>query len=214
MVPRTNIVAIDDKTSIADILNTFINTPFSKLIVYKDSIDHIIGVVTVKDLFQNPKNLQSILHPVLIVPYSRKAYDMMLDFQKSNNLLAVVLDEYGGTAGMVTLEDVLEEILGEIYDEHDSNLDGISRHQRSKNSYIINGNVELDALKQRIPQLQIDTIDENIYTIAGYLLLKLGRIPQTHEIINMNNWQATILKASLQKVERIELIISPKIDRG
>ena len=210
MIPRTNIVAINNKTSISEILKIFIKIPFSKLIVYKNSIDEILGIISVKDLFQKPKDLNTILRPVLIVPYSRKAYDVMLDFQKSNYLAGIVLDEYGGTAGMVTLEDVLEEILGEIYDEHDLNIAGIK--QRSQNSYLVNGDVELDILQQKIPQLQIDTTDESIYTIAGYILLKLVHVPQINETISTNNWQATILKSAPQKIEQIELIITPNIE--
>ncbi len=120
MIPRTDIVAVEKGTSIDETLKLFITSGFSKLLVYQESIDDIIGVIFAYDLFSQPENLIEIMRPVKLVPATQRSKDLLSEFRKSNISVAVVIDEYGGTAGMVTIEDLLEEVVGDIQDEYDT----------------------------------------------------------------------------------------------
>lgn len=120
MIPRIEIEAVDKSTPIEDVLNTMIESGHSKLPVYRDSIDDVIGVVFAHDFFKNPKSLHEIIRPIKLVPSSKKSKDLMQEFRQSNLSVAIVLDEYGGTAGMITIEDLLEEVVGDIQDEYDT----------------------------------------------------------------------------------------------
>ena len=137
MVPRTDIIAMDVLSTIDDVKEKFINTKLSKLLIYKGTIDRVIGYVHSSDLFKNPKNVKSVLLPISFVPESMLAMDMLNQFIENNKGVALVVDEFGGTSGMITIEDVTEEIVGEIVDEHD--IEELTHEKLSENSYRLLG---------------------------------------------------------------------------
>ncbi|MDX1438842.1 MAG: hemolysin family protein, partial [Rubricoccaceae bacterium] len=146
MVPRTEIQAIEESADLEDVRKRFVETGFSRLPVFRENIDHIIGVVLAHDLFHEPESLASIVRPVQVFPESKPARDLLFSFLRGGTTLAVVIDEYGGTAGIVTMEDLLEELFGDIRDEHDA--DDAPMRQINESTYLVSGRVELEDLEE------------------------------------------------------------------
>jgi CBS domain containing-hemolysin-like protein len=205
MIPRTEIVAIEKNTSIDETLKVFISSGFSKLPVYQETIDDIIGVIFAYDLFNNPKNLTEIMRPVKLVPASQKSKDLLTEFRKSNVSVAIVIDEYGGTAGMVTIEDLLEEVVGDIQDEYDTE-DHIMK-KLSNNTYIISGGVEIEDLLEAFPEINLPSETTNYETLAGYIINTLGRIPKVNEELLIDGNKFIISKATPSRIETVRLNI-------
>lgn len=205
MIPRTDIVALEKNTSIDETLKTFISSGFSKLPVYEESIDDIIGVIFAYDLFSNPKNLSEIMRPIKLVPASQKSKDLLSEFRKSNLSVAVVIDEYGGTAGMVTIEDLLEEVVGDIQDEYDTEDHFIKK--LSGNTYIISGGVEIEDLLEKYPEIEFPEETSEYETVAGYIIHALGRIPKVNEELLIDNNKIIISKATPSRIETVKLIV-------
>src|SRR5699024_7980256 len=153
MIPRTDIVAVEKKTSIEETLKLFITSGYSKLLVYQESIDDIIGVIFAYDLFSNPENLSEIMRPVKLVPVSQRSKDLLSEFRKSNISVAVVIDEYGGTAGIVTIEDLLEEVVGDIQDEYDTEEHFVKKLTNS--TYVLSGGIEIEDLLEEHPEIEL-----------------------------------------------------------
>jgi CBS domain containing-hemolysin-like protein len=147
MVPRPEIAAFEIDTPIEEVKQSFIETGFARILVYKNSIDNIIGYINSKDFFKNPKSIRSMLNRIIIVPETMVAHKLLSLFIKEKKSVAVVVDEFGGTAGMVTIEDIMEEIFGEIEDEHDT-VD-IEEKQLSENEFIFSGRFEIDYLNDK-----------------------------------------------------------------
>ena len=145
MVPRIEIEAVEKKTSIVEVSQLFISSGHSKLPVYNESIDDVIGVVYAYDLFNNPKTIQEILRPIKLVPYTKRSKNLLAEFRQENLSVAIVLDEYGGTAGF-NIEDIVEELVGDIQDEHDVEDEIMKRI--AEHTYIVSGNVEIEELNQ------------------------------------------------------------------
>ncbi|MGM0588200.1 MAG: hemolysin family protein [Bacteroidota bacterium] len=205
MIPRTEIVAIEKSTSVEETLRTFISSGFSKLPVYEDSIDNIIGVVFAYDLFNSPEQLTEIIRPIKLVPSSQKSKDLLSDFRKSNISVAIVIDEYGGTAGMVTIEDLLEEVVGDIQDEYDTD-DEITK-KLAPNTFVLSGSVELDELIEEYPEIEIQ-VDAGAYeTVAGYIINHVGRIPKVNEELLIAGNKFIISKATPSRIETVKLIM-------
>ncbi len=205
MIPRTEIVAIEKSTSIEETLKVFISSGFSKLPVYQESIDDIIGVIFAYDLFNNPKNLTEIMRPIKLVPSSQKSKDLLSEFRKSNISVAVVIDEYGGTAGMITIEDVLEEVVGDIQDEYDTE-DHIMK-KLSHNTFVISGGVEIEDLKEQYPEISLPEETSNYETLAGYIIDSLGRIPKVNEELLIGTNKFIISKASPSRIETVKIVL-------
>lgn len=205
MIPRTDIVAVEKSTSINDTLKTFISSGFSKLPVYQESIDDIIGVIFAYDLFNNPDDLMEIMRPIKLVPSSQKSKDLLSEFRKSNISVAVVIDEYGGTAGMITIEDLLEEVVGDIQDEYDTE-DHIMK-KLSNNTYIVSGGVEVEDILQEYPELKLPEETSNFETIAGYIIDSLGRIPKVNEELLIDSNKIIISKASPSRIETVKIVV-------
>ena len=205
MIPRTEIVAIEKSTSIEETLKVFISSGFSKLPVYQESIDDIIGVIFAYDLFNNPKNLTEIMRPIKLVPSSQKSKDLLAEFRKSNISVAVVIDEYGGTAGMITIEDVLEEVVGDIQDEYDTE-DHIMK-KLSQNTFVISGGVEIEDLREQFPEITLPEESSNYETLAGYIIDSLGRIPKVNEELLIENNKFIISKASPSRIETVKIVV-------
>lgn len=205
MVPRTEIVAIDRNSTIEDLKKAFIESGFSKIPVYQDTIDDIIGVVFAYDLFSNPKSISEITRPVNLIPSSKKSKDLLTEFRQSNISVAIVIDEYGGTAGMVTIEDLIEEVVGDIQDEYDKESELIKKI--SNDTFLLSGSVELDELVELHPEIKLDFESGDFETLAGYIIHHTGRIPKVNEELQIHGDTFIITKATQSKLENVKLII-------
>jgi CBS domain containing-hemolysin-like protein len=183
----------------------FIQTGHSKLPVYKDSIDDVIGVVFAHDFFHEPKSLHEIIRPVKLVPSSKKSNDLLTEFRQSNMSVAIVLDEYGGTAGMVTIEDLLEEVVGDIQDEYD--VEDEIMKQLSDNSFVISGNVEIAELCEKFEIIDLPVEPSEYDTVAGYIINHLGRIPKVNEEVVIDGNKFIISKATPSRIETVKLVL-------
>lgn len=203
MVPRTSIVAIELNNSVDDLLSLFMESGHSKILVYKETIDNIIGYVHHIDLFKEPKTIASILIPILITNESKLANDMLNDFTINRKSIAVVVDEFGGTAGIVTTEDIIEEIFGEIEDEHDDN-DGIVDKKISDLEYEFSASLEVDFLNEKY-NLQLPEGDYE--TLGGYIIHVHESIPEEGEIIDFGRFIFTILSSKENRIDTVHLRI-------
>ena len=203
MIPRTEIVALDVNDSIENLTNKFISTGLSRILIYKDSIDNIIGYVKSSELFKNPKSIKSKLTSLPIVPESMLANKMLEIFTKERKNIAVVVDEFGGTSGMLTIEDIIEEIFGEIEDEHDK-IDFIDVQVNEK-EFIFSGRLEIDYINEKY-KLGIEESEE-FNTIAGLILSHCESIPEKNEIVRFKNFEAKIEKVSNTRIELINIKI-------
>ncbi|MGM0507249.1 MAG: hemolysin family protein [Bacteroidota bacterium] len=205
MIPRTEMIAVEKGTSIVELQRVFISSGHSKLPVYQESIDDIIGIVFAQELFHNPKELSDIIRPVKLIPMSKKSKDLLAEFRQSNTSLAIVIDEYGGTAGMVTIEDLIEEVVGDIQDEYD--VDAQIMKQISDGVFVVSASVELDDLEQAFPEIQIRGGDDEFETVAGYIIHHLGRIPKVNEELFIGDHTFIISKATPNRLETVKLIL-------
>ena len=204
MAPRTEIDAVEENTSVDALLQRFIETGRSRLPVYQNNIDHIVGMVFAYDLFRGPKTIQEIMRPVQFVPVAKRSKDLLREFLETNTSVAIVIDEYGGTAGLVTREDLLEELFGDIQDEFDTEQEVF--RQIGENRYIAAGRAEIDELADRFGV----ALPEGDYeTLAGYLLDRIGSIPAPHEHFAFDGYRFDVLKA---EANRIELVRLSKLD--
>ena len=203
MVPRNEIIAVDDSIKIEELHSLFIDTQHSKIPVYKQSIDNLTGYVHLYDLFGKPADINTIVRPVIIVPETiaaSKVLDMMISQRKS---VAVVVDEFGGTAGMVTVEDLIEEIFGEIDDEFD--VEELLVKKVSETEFILAGRLEIDYLNQEY-SLSLPQSDE-YETLAGLILNQHQSIPEIQEKIQVDRFTFTILEASGSRIDKVVLKI-------
>ncbi|MDA3820474.1 MAG: hemolysin family protein [Candidatus Delongbacteria bacterium] len=205
MVPRTDIVAVDLNTDIPTLTQQFIESGYSKIFIFKDNIDSIVGYVRSHDLFKNPGSLKTMLRKPLIVPETMKAQDMLTLFIKENKNITVVVDEFGGTSGIVSIEDLLEEIFGEIEDEYD--ITDITEKQLPDGSYVFSGKIEIDYLNEKY-DFNLKASDE-YETLAGYLLYLHESFPNQGEIIRDPDYEKhafQVLKSGTTRIELIKLI--------
>ena len=200
MVPRTEIRAVEETASLEAVRQTFIETGFSRLPVYRENVDRIVGVVLAHDLFHAPASLSSILRPARVVPESKPARDLLFDFLQGGATLAVAVDEYGGTAGIVTLEDLLEELFGDIRDEHDAAAAPV--REIEEGVWLVHGRVELEDLEAEtglaLPEGDYDTV-------AGYLLGHAGSVPTERDVFELDGLRFTVLKASANRIESVRI---------
>ena len=200
LVPRKEIIGVDVKCSIEQLLEKFIDTKLSKLIVYENNIDTILGYVHQLDLFKRPESLQSILLPIPAVPESMSATDLISRFTRDRKSIAWVVDEFGGTAGIVTMEDVLEEIFGEIHDEYDS--EEFVEKRLAEDEYIFSGRLELDYLRKKY---ELDFPETESETLSGYIINHYETIPQQKERIIIEDYEFDILSVSDTRIEMVKL---------
>ena len=202
LVPRTEIVGVEVNTSIDELKAIFVETKLSKLIVYDDTLDTIVGYVHQLDLFKKPSGLATIIHPIILVPESMSAADLINLFSKKRKSIAWVVDEFGGTAGIVTMEDLLEEIFGEIDDEYDEQE--FIEKKLSEKDYIFSGRLELDYLTEKYG---IDFAAENSETLSGYLIHHHESIPKVRTVIKLAHFDAEILAVSDTRIEKVKIKI-------
>ena len=201
MVPRTELTAIEIHDSIKNLSTLFTQTGHSKIVVFKNSIDDILGYVHAFDLFKNPKSIKSMLMPVEFVPETMLAKDILNVLSKKHKSLAVVLDEYGGTSGILTVEDIVEELFGEIEDEHDSVA--LIEEQIDDHSFLFSARIEVDYLNETY-KLQLPE-HENYETLGGLIVHFTQEIPEQDQQIKIENFQFTIQEVSNTKIELIAL---------
>jgi len=203
MIPRTDIIAMSINSSIDDLIAKINETGVSRLPIYDGDIDNIVAVVYAKDLFFNPKELKEIAEEILYVPETKSAFELLKEFQQQKMSIAVVLDEYGGTAGLVTLEDIIEELFGEIYDEFDLDHEPIYVVEDEKTIRVV-GQAEVDELNQKFGL----NIPEGDYTtLGGFITDHLGRIPRAGESIDTDQFKLIIEKASRKRVILVKIIL-------
>jgi CBS domain containing-hemolysin-like protein len=204
LIPRKEIVALEMKSSMDQIVALFIKTKLSKLVVYEDNIDNIQGYIHQLDLLKNPKTIQEVLLPIPVIPESMKATDLINKFTQQRKSIAWVIDEFGGTAGIVTMEDVLEEIFGEINDEYDIREELIDK-QITPNEYILSGRLELDHLVEKY-KLNFRR-NEEADTLSGYIINQHESIPRQKDRIIIDNYQFDILSVSDTRIDTVKLKI-------
>jgi len=202
MVPRNEIVALEADTPIAEVKQKFIETKLSKIVVYEDSIDNITGYVHHLDLSRHPQNIKQILHTITAVPEAMNAVNLLNRFTKEHKSIAWVIDEFGGTAGIVTMEDVLEEIFGEIKDEYD--VEEYVEKQIAENEFIFSGRLELEYLNEKYG-FEFPTDESE--TLSGYIVTQHETIPKIKERIIIGNYEFDILLVSDTRIETVKMKI-------
>ncbi len=207
MTPRTEVRAVPESSSMETVVHAFIESGYSKLPVYRDSLDQVIGVVYLYDLFKDPPDLASIVHPMTMVPDSNTTMDVLKLLQRTHRPIAIVLDEYGGTAGLVTPEDLFEELFGEFEDEFDAQISEARR--RPDGSVLADGRSKVRDLNA---QFQLNIPEGDYETIAGYLTTVLDRIPHRGERTNLPFGRVTITRSSPSQIEQVA--IHPLITKG
>jgi putative hemolysin len=206
MVPRTDLCAVEIHESPKNLVKIFTETGFSKLLVYKDTIDNIIGYVHSYELFKKPQTIKSMLLPIEYVPETMLINDILNVLTKKRKSIAIVLDEYGGTSGMVTVEDIVEELFGEIEDEHDST--DLIEEQLSENTYKFSARLEVDYLNETY-HLDLEERDE-YGTLGGLIVHVTGEIPTLNESIIIGFYCFTILEVSGNKIDLVSLEVLEK----
>ncbi len=200
MVPRTEIAAIEKSSAMKDVFQKFETFGYSRMPVYDETIDKIIGIVSVQELFKKPKTLEAITREVMFVPETKKSVDLLSEFLQTGQSVAVVVDEFGGTAGLITAEDLIEELVGDIQDEYDQD-DEVFR-ALSENTYLLSARLEIERINEKFG-LAIPKGDYE--TLAGYILANCGRIPKQGEIITIEPFSITISKATKTKIDVVKL---------
>ncbi len=205
MTPRTDIVGIEISSTIEEALKIFIDSGYSKLPVYEENLDNIKGVVFAYDMFRFPKDLNSVVREVVFVPDSKKTLEMLNEFLEKRVSIAIVIDEFGGTAGIVTVEDIIEEMLGEIKDEYD--VDEHVFKQVDNLTYVVSGKVEIDYINE---EYDLKIPEGDYETIGGYITSQLGRIPDKGETITIEHLKIVILRSDKTRIDLMKLYLDPE----
>ena len=208
MVPRTEIVALDIQDSVANLKQRLIDSGLSKILIYSNSLDNVVGYVNAFALFKKPKTIKSILLPVEIVPESMMINNILNSLMKKRKSVAIVVDEYGGTSGIITVEDIVEELFGEIEDEHDTQV--FLEEKIKENVFHFSARLEVDYVNENY-DLNIPK-EEAYETIGGFIINATENIPEQNEIVSIGNFEIKILKVSSSKIEEISLTLLEKED--
>jgi CBS domain containing-hemolysin-like protein len=201
MIPRAEVIALEVESPITELAERFIETGLSRILIYKDTIDNVIGYVNSKDLFKKPEKIKSHLNPIQIVPETLPVNKLLTGFIKDGKSIALVVDEFGGTSGLITTEDIIEEIFGEIEDEHDTS--DLVEVELEANHYLLSGRLEIDYINDKY-HLNIPVSDE-YDTLAGYLIHHLESIPEKNTTLQVDNFLITITDVSSNRIEEAEL---------
>ena len=206
MTPRPDIVAIRSDATIDDLRRLIQEQEYSRLPVYAENLDNIVGLVVVKDLIQvaeplaGTQNISAIMRPAAFVPETKQVMDVLREFQQKRLQLAIVVDEYGGTAGLVTVEDVVEELVGEIRDEYDSEADPIVRE--TDDTYVFSAKVSIEEMIER---LGVSIEDDGFETVGGYVLARVGRVPAVGEHFESDGLEVEVLEAERRRVHKVRV---------
>lgn len=203
MVPRTEIIAVNNNDSVAALRDAFVNHGLSRVMIYKDTLDNITGYCHSSDLFKKPHSIREVVRPVTFVPETMHANDVLSLFIEKNQNIATVVDEFGGTAGLVTMEDIIEEIFGEIEDEYDEEV--MEENKLSDKEYILSSRLEIDYLNEKY-NLELPESDE-YETLSGLLIHYQESIPAVGQRIEIGKFTFIILSATKKRVEKVRLLI-------
>lgn len=204
MIPRIELAGIWKNAPLEKIYQKFIETNYSRIVVYDENIDNIVGVIYAKDLFKKIDNVESIIKEIFYVPESKSCTELLQQFFIMEQSIAVVVDEFGGTAGIVTVEDILEEIIGEIEEPGDS--EQLFQQKINESTFVFSGRLEIDAINEAF-DIKIPT--GSYVTLSGYVCEKIGRVPKTSEVVEIDDYMITILKATRTKIDKLKLEIKP-----
>lgn len=203
MIPRTEITAVEIGDSIKVLTNLFVESGYSKILVFDDSIDDIVGYVHSFDMFKKPKQIKDVLMPVGFVPETMLISEILNVLIKKHKSIAVVIDEYGGTSGILTVEDIVEELFGEIHDEHD--VVELIEEQIAEDEFKFSARLEVDYINEHY---KIDIPEnENYDTLGGFIMSNTGEIPQLNEVITIDNFRFKILDATETRIKLVQLHI-------
>ena len=212
LTPRIDIEGVSTEASKEEIAKVFVETGYSRLPLYEESMDHIIGVIYQKDfynyIYHTDKEITSIVRPALFIPESKKIGELLKELQYKKSHIAVVLDEYGGTTGIVTMEDILEELVGEIWDEHDEVTHEIEKV--SDTEYLVLGSTNLEDLFEMLDKEKDE--DMEVLTVSGWVMELLGKIPEKGDKFEFENLQVSVLEMDEKRVEKIRIIINETIE--
>ena len=206
MTPRPDIVAVRSDTTLSDLRATFAEEQYSRILVYKDNLDNILGFVFVKDLVLltgasgDERVVERLMRPAYLVPETKRVAELLKEFQQAQVQSAIVHDEYGGTAGLVTIEDLLEEIVGEIRDEYDVETEPVV--DEGNGSFVFSGSVSVDDVMEH---LSVEIERHGFETVGGYLLARLGRVPRSGEKFDVDQLSVEVLEAERRRVHRVRL---------
>ena len=216
MIPRIDMVALDIKTTTKELLESIGENKFSRIPIYRDSIDNIIGILNMKDLILcmdkiDKVNIFDLLRDPIFVPEKKKIQMIFTQMKSSKQNMAIVVDEYGGTAGLITMEDIVEEIVGDITDEYDEEEDETNYKQIDNNTYIINGSMKIHELEELF-ETEIDDNDNE--TINGLLLTKIGKFPKEKEalLVESGDFTFNILEYDDKKITKIKVCKNNQVD--
>ena len=203
MVPRFEIISVDRYGDFSKLKQMFIDNGLSKILIHRENIDHIVGYVSLLDMFNEPKSIKSIIHPIVLIPEPMLINDVLNLLTKKRKSVAVVIDEYGGTSGIITIEDIIEELFGEIEDEHDS-LKFLEK-KLDLNSFLFSARLEVDYLNNKY-NLQIPQSDQ-YETLGGFIVHHIQDIPTNGEVLKISNYKFIIREVTNTKIETLELKI-------
>ncbi|NHE55267.1 hemolysin family protein [Cyclobacterium plantarum] len=202
MVPRTDIVAVEVEDNIPELKEVFVESGHSKIIIYKETIDDVIGYCHHLELFKKPKTIEDILTPIIIVPESALANELLVQFIKERKSLALVVDEFGGTSGIVSMEDIIEEIFGEIEDEYDN--DDLIEQKVSNNEYLLSARHEIDYINEKY---EWNLPEGEFETLAGFILSLTESIPQKGESVSYGPFTFTVVSKQDHRIDTIKINI-------
>ena len=218
MTPRPDIVAVRDDATVADLVVRFREQEYSRFPVYKENLDNIVGFLFVKDLValqqrDDAMPIRPLVRPAVVVPESKRVPELLKQFQRQQTQIAIVVDEYGGTAGLVTIEDMLEEIVGEIRDEYDVESEPIV--DEGSGRFMFSGKVDIDEVVKR---LNVPIEREGFETVGGYLMTRLGRVPAVGEQLDIDGLRVEVLDVDRRRVNKVrmtkpEIVVSTETDR-
>ena len=208
MIPRTEIIAVNINDSITDLKNLFVKTGYSKILVYKGSLDDVLGYANAFEMFKNPKNIRSILLPVEFVPESMMINNVLNVLIKKKRSISVVLDEFGGTSGIITVEDIVEELFGEIIDEHDTVQ--LLENKINDREFEFSARLELDYLNENY-DLRLDE-NEAYETLGGFIVYHNEDIPKQDEVIKIDNLYFKMLKVDSSKIKEVYVKVLDNAD--
>lgn len=201
MIPRTDLTAVEVNQSIEEVRKIFIESGFSKIPVYKETIDNIVGFIHVYDLFKNPDSIQKILRDISFVPATKRLIELLNVFLEKRMSIVVVVDEFGGTAGLISLEDIIEEMIGEIRDEYDT--DDLICKKFDDNSYLFSGKISLDKINE---EFDLSLPEGDYETLSGYLTTRTGEIPAKNSTFEFDNFKFFILKSDNKKIDLVKMV--------